>query len=159
MLTLDQVIFSRDEHMAWWYDVRNDESVRTVSRVKRKIKADEHRKWWQESAKLSTRKLYFLRWRQVQSQPPQIVGIARLDHRGTWTEVSIAVSQDWRGHGIATEALKMLAQEAARLRWPTLGAVINAQNSASLALFIKAGYTLKKKGFVQVAQHPTRRMP
>lgn len=149
-VTLDPVIFDREAHMAWWYEIRNEASVRSVSRSRKKIKADEHKVWWQESSKLKTRRLYFIR-RHDGIHQPQVVGIARLDHRQIWTEVSIAVSPEWRGQGIAREALRALVLEAEAKRLPQLGAVIHAQNRASLALFIGCGFMLKKKGFVQVA--------
>ena len=101
------------------------------------------------SALSKTRKLYFIR-RYDGIHQPQVVGIARLDHRGTWTEVSIAVMKEWRGQGIAREALKGLIAEAEQKKFPPLGAVIHAQNRASLALFFGCGFILKKKGFVQV---------
>jgi L-amino acid N-acyltransferase YncA len=156
-LTLDPVIFERESHMVWWYEIRNEDSVRAASRSRKKIKVEEHKLWWQESAKLKTRKLYFLR-RHDGVHQPIVVGFARLDHRGTWTEVSIAVSQDWRGQGIAKTALRSLGIEVAQLRWPVLGAVINAQNHASIALFLGSGYLLKKKGFVQVTLPKPKRI-
>lgn len=154
-ITLDPIIFDRAEHLAWWYEIRNEESVRAVSRAKRKIKADEHKVWWKESENSLTRKLFFVRYRDG-ARTPQIAGFVRLDHRQTWTEVSIAIKPELRGHGIAKAALRMLAIEVANMKWPAPGAVIHAQNHASLALFIGAGYILKKKGFVQVT-YPTRR--
>jgi L-amino acid N-acyltransferase YncA len=149
-VTLDPVIFDREVHMVWWYEIRNEDSVRATSRSRKKIKADEHKTWWKESATLNMRKLYFIR-RHDGVHQPQVVGLARLDHRVTWTEVSIAVTKDWRGQGIARAALQLLVSEAESHRWPSLGAVIHAQNRASLALFFGCGFVLKKKGFVQVA--------
>lgn len=148
-ITLDPVIFDREAHMIWWYEIRNEASVRVVSRSRKKIKADDHKVWWQESAKSKTRKLYFIR-RHDGVHQPQVVGFVRLDHRGTWTEVSIAVSLEWRGAGVARAALQDAIEEAADAKWPPLGAVIHAQNRASLAVFIGCGFMLKKKGFVQV---------
>lgn len=159
-VTLDPVLFDREAHMIWWYEIRNEPSVRAASRSRKKIKAEEHKAWWQESAQLRTRKLYFIR-RHDGVHQPQVVGFARLDDRGTWTEVSIAVVAEWRGQKIGSTALRSLALEAANLGLPPLGAVINAQNQASLALFFRAGYILKRKGFVQVVvptKKPARRV-
>lgn len=155
-ITLDPVLFDREPHMIWWYEIRNEESVRAVSRSRKKIKADEHKAWWQASAKSKTRKLYFIR-RHDGVHEPQVVGFARLDHRETWTEVSIAVVPEWRGQKIARIALRSLVVESGNLKFPPLGAVINGQNHASLALFFGAGFVLKHKGFVQVTV-PTKKV-
>lgn len=158
-VTLDPVRFDREAHMIWWYEIRNEPSVRAVSRSRKKIKADEHKAWWQASAALATRKLYFIR-RHDGVHEPQVVGFARLDDRGGWTEVSIALVPEWRGQKIGSTAIRSLLVEAANIGFPPVGAVINAQNQASLALFFRAGFVLKRKGFVQVmvpTKKPTRR--
>lgn len=148
-ITLDAVLFELTAHMIWWYEIRNHESVRAVSRSRKKIQVAEHKSWWQESAKSKTRKLYFIR-RHDGIHAPQVVGYARLDHRGTWTEVSIAVVPEWRGQRIARTAMRSLAIECGNLRFPPMGAIIHGQNHASLALFFGSGYVMKRKGFVQV---------
>lgn len=148
-ITLDPVMFDREPHMIWWYEIRNDASVRAVSRSRKKIKADEHKAWWKASAQSTTRKLYFIR-RHDGVHAPQVVGYARLDNRVTWTEVAIAIVPEWRGQKIARIALRSLCVEVGTLNLPPLGAVINAQNHASLALFFGAGFVMKRKGFVQV---------
>ena len=109
-ITLDAVRFELEPHMIWWYEIRNEASVRAASRSRKKIKAEEHRAWWQASAKLATRKLYFIR-RHDGVHQPQVVGIARLDQREGWTEISIAVVPEWRGYKIARTALRSLLME------------------------------------------------
>jgi RimJ/RimL family protein N-acetyltransferase len=153
-ISLLPVNFTNPQHAERWHEIRNDDSVRVVSRTRKRIKIEEHRAWWAESAVSRTRRLYFIVTRVNNDVHP--IGIARLDDRRSWTEVSLAVEVSWRRHGVGTAALRLLKAEAEKYHLPPLGAVIQAANAASLRLFITNGYVLKKKGFVQVA-YPTRR--
>ena len=156
-ITLDTVNFDDLAHLRWWYEIRNSESVRNVSRSLKKITVDEHFIWWHESKVSKTRKLFFIRKHDREFQP-QVVGIARLDHRKTWTEFSLAIVPEWRGQGFGRTAIDQLKAITTQLKWPLPGAVINGKNAASLVSFIKTGFIVKKKGFLQVTlPNPRRR--
>jgi RimJ/RimL family protein N-acetyltransferase len=155
-ITLDPVQFDNPVHLRWWYEVRNSEPVRNASRSRKKITVDEHYIWWQESKVSKTRKLFFIRKHDQEFQP-QVVGIARVDHRRTWTEFSLAIEAEWRRHGFGCRAIDLLKNETATLKWPPPGAVIHGKNTASLLSFIKCGFVLKKSGFIQVTLPNPRR--
>lgn len=146
-VSVDPVVFSNPTHMSQWYAIRSEVSVRTGWRDLRKIKPEQHRLWWEETARSTSRQLYFIRTNR------QVVGIVRLDHRRTWMEAWIAVKPDHRRKGIATRALAIIEAQAVKRKWPPLGAIVNAKkNPASWNLFTRAGFVLRKKGFCQLLQ-------
>lgn len=80
------------------------------------------------------------------------VGLLRLDN--LWDqylyEVSIIVSLENRGHGIATEALKLI-REMCPMR--QLYAEIHEENTASEKLFSKSGYVkIRPRGWICTPQ-------
>jgi len=150
-ITIEPVVFSNPAHMSLWYAIRSEKSVREGCRSAKKITVEQHRAWWDESAKSKDRMLYFMR--DIDVFPVQTVGILRLDHRGSWMEVWLAVKPEWRHEGVATNALLSISKTAMKMKWPPLGCVINGQrNTASWLLFTKAGFVPSRKGFVQMIQ-------
>jgi RimJ/RimL family protein N-acetyltransferase len=152
-VTIEPVKFQNPTHMSWWYEIRNERTVRLASRSTKKITVEEHRRWWQTSSTLATRQLFFIR-RQEGTFTPQVVGILRLDYRKTWVEVSLALAPPWRKQGIGTQALDLL-QKLRRPGLPPYGAVVSGKNLASLILFLKAGYVVQRAGFLQLTQKRT----
>ena len=167
-ITIEPVIFANDAHLSQWYTIRSEKSVREACRSVKKITPEQHRIWWDESAKSKDRLLYFIRVRRDPALPTvtppghvppimvQTVGILRVDHRGSWTEVWLAVKPDHRQYGFATETLLVLSQIAAQLKWPPLGAVVHGRkNIASWRLFTRAGFVMQHSGFLQLVQPRT----
>lgn len=147
MITLDSVVFANPVHRTAWYMIRIEKSVHVACRDATKVTVDDHRIWWEESAISTTRKLYFIHAEH------QTVGVLRVDHRGTWTEVWLAIKPDARRKGFATQALRLLSEQASMKQWPPLSAVVNgAKNLPSWRLFTRAGFVLKKDGFAQLIQ-------
>ena len=153
---LEAVQFENPDHMRIWYEIRSDESVRKYSRSVKKIKPEEHKAWWAESKTLALRKLFFIRTQVLDAQGYVNVGIARLDHRDTWTEFSIAIMTQYRGRNIGTNATSQLIEMTRRISWPIPGAVIGTKNAVSMKLFINAGFLIKKQGFIQFQYQPKR---
>lgn len=152
-ITLEPVIFHNPVHRSQWYELRREGTVREGWRDLRKIKPEQHLLWWEESAKSTTRMLYFVR-----SNRRQTVGIVRLDHRRTWTEVWVAIHPEQRQKGIATQVLRLLHEHAMKNKWPPLGAVVSAKkNAASWHLFTRAGFMMGKEGFCQLIQSAHRK--
>jgi L-amino acid N-acyltransferase YncA len=138
--------------MSQWYAIRSEGSVREGWRDLRKIKPEQHRLWWEESAKSTSRMLYLIRSNGA------VVGIVRLDDRHAWMEVWIAVKMEHRQKGIATQVLSILSDHAIKNKWPPLGAVVSAKkNAASWHLFTRAGFVMGKEGFAQLIQPPPNR--
>lgn len=154
-ITLDPVKFDDPVHLRWWYEIRNAETTRKGCRSVKKITVDEHYIWWHESKLSKTRKLFFVRRHHGIFQP-QVVGIARLDHRKAWTEISIAIGPEWRGQGFGTVVVQQLVKRIELNKWPVAGAVVNGKNAPSLLVFLKAGFLVKKKGFVQLTRTVAR---
>lgn len=155
IVTVDPVVFSNPVHRSQWYTIRTEVTVHAACRNpvrKAKVTVEQHRLWWEESAKSNDRMLYFIR----DSNPPapeRYVGIVRLDHRGTWTEVWLAVKPEYRLQHLATRALNIVSSLAQTRRWKPLGAVLNGKkNGASWRLFVKAGFVPMKEGFAQLIQ-------
>lgn len=85
------------------------------------------------------------------------VGQARLDihDSGRHAEVSIALVQGARGHGVGRAALDLLARRAhSRHRLAYLEAVIKETNVASKKAFLAAGYSIEetKDGVIHMAK-------
>lgn len=154
-VTIDPVCFDDPVHLRWWYELRNAESTRRGCRSMKKITVDEHFVWWHESKLSKTRKMFFVRCRKVMGVQPEVVGFLRLDKRSDtteWTEISIAISPEWRGNGVGATVVRHAVHMIGAIKWPTPGAVINGRNAASLSLFLRAGFLLKRKGFIQVTK-------
>lgn len=155
-ISLDPVQFDDPVHLRWWYEIRNAETTRQGCRSVKKISVNEHYVWWHESKVSKTRKLFFVR-RHHETYQPQVIGIARLDNRKEWSELSIALSPEWRGQGLGTIAVTRLVSKVLSLKWPAPGAVISGRNGPSLTVFLKAGFILKRKGFIQLTKPMPRR--
>jgi RimJ/RimL family protein N-acetyltransferase len=150
-ITIEPVVFSNEQHMSQWYAIRAEKTVREGSRSAKKITPEQHRIWWEESGQAQDRMLYFIR--EECERVLQTVGILRLDHRGTWMEVWLAIKQDRRRQGIATKVLTMLISRAVAKQYPPLGAVVSAKRSAaSWKLFVRAGFIPKRDGFMQLVR-------
>lgn len=139
-----------------WYEIRNDQMVRNWSRSTKVIRINEHAKWWRESLQNDKRRLFMV---EIAGQPGKAgqVGIARLDHRGAWTEISLAVIPAAHGRGIGTEIVCQLIEKAAQLRWPEIGAVVNGKNARSLRIFAKLGFVMKRKCWIELRYQVKRK--
>lgn len=117
-----------DEH--WLLELQSQPSVREYARNKAAPTPEEHHAWMAATLNSDRRELYI-----IETDKP--VGMARLDQALGTFEVSIAISEPERKKGYALQALKQL-----QLMKPdaALRAFILPENTASRALFSKAGY-------------------
>ncbi|MFB7889109.1 GNAT family N-acetyltransferase [Cellulosimicrobium cellulans] len=115
---------------------RNDPSVRAVSRSSEPVPWRSHRTWLAQVLDDPGRRLYVVEHADVR------VGTVRFDRRdeGEW-EVSITLSPEARGHGLAGAVLAV-AEDAFAAEEPaaTLVAAILPDNAPSQRLFVRAGY-------------------
>jgi|GEM_PF-5674946 len=160
LISVEPVSFTDPAHRNQWYLIRSEDSVRYGCRSVKKITVEQHRTWWEASSRSNERMLFFIKeladlpeHSTFESPYYRIVGILRVDHRLTWMEVWLAVKPEDRHRKIATRALALLSEKAAKLKWPPLGAVVSGKkNLASWKLFTHAGFVTTKSGFVQLIQ-------
>ncbi|MBP2364666.1 bifunctional UDP-2,4-diacetamido-2,4,6-trideoxy-beta-L-altropyranose hydrolase/GNAT family N-acetyltransferase [Pseudonocardia parietis] len=115
---------------------RNDPETRRWSRSTAEIDLDAHRRWLAGSLDRDDRLLI------VVSDAAGPVGTVRWDHECSGWEVSITVSPQRRGSGLAVPLLRA-GEEALRARTGArtpVTAVVHADNAASARLFARAGY-------------------
>ena len=149
MIKLEQV-HEDSVYVEAWYAIRNHPKVRQWSRKTRAISEAEHRRWFAVSLRNPLRRLYLVR-AQVPLRPGwTVIGIARLDHRKTWTELSLAVDPLYWGRGYGKMIVRLLTKAAIELTWPAPGAVVNGKNAASLKICMAAGYVTEAKKWVQL---------
>lgn len=140
----------------FWYELRNAPDVRKVSRSVKPIGPDEHRRWFHDSLAHPKRKLFIIEVSGNGGAVTRPVGFARLDHRGTWSEVSLALVEAARGHGIGKQAVNALREQAQRLKWPPCGAVVQGRNARSLRLFVGAGFVTASARWLQLSDRITK---
>lgn len=123
------------------YSLRTDPDVVAASNAASPASPAHHVLWLQRALENNRARLFI-----VEDEEP--IGHCRLDvsYDGVTAEVSIALVRSARGRGIGTNALNLLAREAAagHIRW--LEAVIKETNVASRKAFLNAGYSVEEIG-------------
>lgn len=128
---------------AWFcYKLAKDPTVREASLDSRAPTLLGHLRWMWRWIRDKDRIAWIIA-RQAVTAEYRHVGLIRYD-RST-REVGIAVARRYRGQGIALEALRSASPYFYREGGEVL-AVIKLQNTASLALFKKAGYRTRHMG-------------
>ena len=120
---------------------RNDPETREASFTSAQIPMDVHERWFSDALHRDERKLFII------VAGAMAVGTARLDIVGGEAAVSIALAREWRGRGVGSSALRVLAELAfGELEIDHLIASVKPDNHASLAAFAKAGFTRAQSG-------------
>lgn len=148
-----------EQHEMYWITIRNNADAVKWSRVPKPIDLATHHRWFRQSigtgAGLKKRRLFIVMFRHPQyAEHP--IGIGRIDHHGTWTELSIVLDPFFRGHGLGTRAIQALCAKVDEILWPTPGAVINGKNRRSLKTFLKAGFSLQARRWVELRRYKKR---
>lgn len=124
---------------------RNDIDTRRASWDGRTVALPDHVAWLRETLARPDRRLY------VAMLGTAAVGTARLDVEGVAAEVSITVSPEWRGRGLAPRVLDALIRAAfGELGIERLVARIKCDNRPSRLAFARAGFEAVKEGAVVV---------
>ena len=126
-----------DETLSW----RNDKFTRKVSLNPKKIKIENHKKWF-ERINTKTDNLILICY-----QNKKKVGIVRYQKsRSNAYFVSININPKFRGKGIGVKLLK-LSQNKKNIKnsFSKLYARIKKQNLRSIKIFSEAGYSLARE--------------
>lgn len=124
---------------------RNQASARRHFFNSREVARLEHDRWFKKKLSDPSTLLYV-----IESAKGQGLGQLRLDRlKGGRAEISISVDSRARGKGVGLQALCAAASLAKRKGLRRLVAHIKPGNPASLAAFLKGGFTLKKLTRVQ----------
>lgn len=140
---------------AYWLSVRNNEDAVKWSRTPKAIDPKSHHVWFAESLRMEMthkRRLFLVIFHHPDFRQ-RAIGIARIDHRGAWTELSIVLEPFARGRGVGTRAIQALCAMADWIAWPTPGAVVNGKNRRSLKTFLKAGFALQARRWVELRRY------
>jgi RimJ/RimL family protein N-acetyltransferase len=119
-----------------WH-LNNDPGVRAVSRNAASITADQHERWFLERLADPATALYM-----IVDESGSAIGVIRLEHRGSHSEVSLAIHREERGRGVGRAAIRA-AVALSSARWPGLPAHawIAEDNLASRRSFEAAGFS------------------
>jgi UDP-2,4-diacetamido-2,4,6-trideoxy-beta-L-altropyranose hydrolase len=119
------------------WELNNDPGVRAVSSNTEPIAADQHRRWFLERLLDSATALHM-----IVDESGSAIGVIRLEHRGSHSEVSLAIDRDERGRGVGRAAIRA-AVALSSARWPGLPAHawIAEDNVASRRCFEAAGFS------------------
>ncbi len=130
-----------DSQRVWSW--RNDPETRQASLDSAMIPLHVHEVWFRQSLRRADRRIYIVLTDEAES------GVVRLDVSGREAEVSIHLDPHWRGRGVATLALRALADQAfGALGLGLLVALVKAENVASLNAFRSAGFLVDREGEV-----------
>ncbi|MFZ4079191.1 MAG: GNAT family N-acetyltransferase [Microbacteriaceae bacterium] len=127
------------------FEWRNDPTTRSVSLSTEEVNWTDHDRWFAASMANPRRKIYICE-ADLGDETVEPVCMVRfdLDDSGEQAEVSINVNPLARGRGFGTEALRSGLRRFSD-DWPSVARVtarIRDSNSASVALFTKAGFEL-----------------
>lgn len=121
------------------FNLRNQDSVRSAFWNTEKVEPDAHKNWVISSLQNSKRILYVI---EADGKPAGQIRFDITDESGKTAEVSISVSENFRGKGIGGNAL-VKADNLLFRDFSDIGkliAHIKTDNQASVGTFIKAGY-------------------
>jgi UDP-2,4-diacetamido-2,4,6-trideoxy-beta-L-altropyranose hydrolase len=123
----------------------NNPTVRAASFSSKPISWEEHQEWFNKQ--LSNLDCYYYIIVKDMTIP---IGQVRFDKSGNAAEISISISEIFRGHGYSAEAIimasKYLFQESDISR---IYARIKPGNTASISAFARAGYNMGKNIIVK----------
>lgn len=115
----------------------NDPAVRRMAFSPDSIGPGEHGLWFQDKLRDDDCLLYI-----VTAPDGEPVGQVRFDVDELHDAViSISIAPAWRGHGLASEAIRLATAEARRCtNLAAIHAYIKAENEASIRAFARAGF-------------------
>ena len=136
------------EDAKFLYNLRNEDSVRAVSFNTDKVSFEDHLTWLDKSIKNPNRVLFVI-------LNPELapIGQVRFDKTNNFAEISVSLSQQFRGKGFG----KLSLVNSCQLFFNNYGidymvAKIKKDNISSIAAFEKSGFTMIKElsGFVKL---------
>lgn len=124
------------EDMRKVFELSNDKTVRENSINQDALLWENHVEWFKERIKDSKTPFYI-----VENSTSDFVAQVRFDTKNDETIISISITKDFRGKGLASEIIKQCSKKS---RKNTIFAYIKSENSASIKSFQKAGYYLQE---------------
>lgn len=119
------------------FEWANDPAAREASFDTRPIPYERHRAWFGAQLERADRNPFVA---ELAGEPVAFLRLDRSDERGDECLVSVNVAPGARGKGLGTRALEAAAEQAARLGFGSLRALVRPENEASARAFIRAGY-------------------
>ena len=130
--------------MLQYFEWANDETVRKNSINNSKINFDDHVKWF--AAKLASADTFFLVFLSGENK----IGQLRLetDHQSREMVINFSIDRNFRGKGFGTEILSETFRfySGLNINYPLIG-FVKQDNGASVAGFLKAGFTRQQELF------------
>ncbi|GEM_PF-5649794 len=136
------------------FSLRNEKGVRQASFRSSLIPWAEHEVWYRRTLKHPDAVLYIV---LAQGRP---AGTVRADRKTRANgEVHIALWPEWRGRGVAAQALQRLITRVTQGHWKlkTLVARVKPENRASLSLFEHLGFERARSTAAEVRLEWTRK--
>lgn len=138
------------QDQAFWLAVRNDDAAVRWSRSREAVTPLAHADWFVKMlARPEKTRLFIVMLTPLTGGAPASIGIARLDHRRSWTEVSLALAPAFRAKGFGPRVARLLTETAARLGWPQPGAIVHGHNQRSIRCFLRAGFQLRASRWLE----------
>lgn len=124
------------------FDLSNDELVRKNSFKQKKIKWEDHQKWFKD--KLSDKNHLFYIIRDAENHLISQVRFGKV--KADEGDISISISPDFRGKGYGADILRLTSMKiVSELNIRKINAYIKPKNIASKTIFEQAGYILKEE--------------
>jgi len=129
------IIHDCDDLFNW----RNDPLTRSMSIESSEILIEDHKKWFEDSLKSLSRIIY------IGELNGKKIGVCRFDifDNKSYSEISINLNPDFRGHGISFKLLDNAIKEFKSSYPIDIHAKIKRANKASLKIFKKSGFHQK----------------
>ena len=132
--------FANENDSKLYFDWANDELVRENSFNKEPILHENHVKWFQ--SKLQSKDCFFYLFLNDENKP---VGQVRIDKGGDEIIIGISIDKNFRGQSLGGILLEMASDDyLSKHPTATILAYIKKENTASLNIFMKAGFTNKE---------------
>ena len=137
--------FAEEKDTDLYFNWANDETVRSNSYNQEPIVYENHVKWFH--SKLKSEECFFYLLLSQENKP---AGQVRIDKSGDEVIIGISVDKDFRGYSLGAKMLIMACDDYLKKQpHATIVAYIKKENTASLNIFVKAGFT----DIMEVTEH------
>lgn len=129
------------EDMEDIFNLSNDELVRKNSFNQNKILWENHQNWFNNKIKDNNCIFYV-----IKDQDNNLISQVRFDKQGDEADISISLSPNFRGKGLASKILKITSEKVINeYSIKKINAYVKIENAVSKIVFEKAGYILKEQ--------------
>lgn len=129
------------EDMKAVFGLSNDELVRANSFNQEKINWENHQRWFKNKINDNNCVFYL-----VKDSQNKLISQVRFDKNNDGADISISISQEFRGKGLAADILKLTSNKIIKENnVKRINAYVKNENIPSKISFERAGYILKEK--------------